>query len=565
MNRQQAIAELCAPGQPYELKATQIGNRSCRVFVNAPATLPELYADNRSDRCFIVYDQQRLSFDEVYLQASALAKAMVEDYGIQPGDRVAIAMRNYPEWVVSFFATTAIGAIAVSINPLWNTKELAGALQDCRPALITVDQERLYKLAGCESLATGLDVIRVRAEPLQAIASDNWGDIIHRHLGYPMPDVAVNPDDDATIIYTSGSTGAPKGAISTHRNLIHALLSWELDTQLRIHMGLYQPPEQDHQEAFLLAVPLFHVSGSHVAMLASLRSQRKMVCMYKWDAQQGMALIERERITVFTATSTITGDLVQAARSSTRDLSSLKMMGGGGAARAPEQVRAIQQVTASNTVSPQTGWGMTETNAIGTGFAGTCYLQHPTSSGQCSAVLDIRIVDETGKALPNGERGELQIRGTSMFRGYWNRPDAEAEAFDGEWFRTGDAAVIDDEGYLYIVDRLKELVIRGGENIGCGTVEAALLEHPDIIEACVYGLPDQRMGEEVGVTIYVESPLSEEQLRDFLAERLAKYEVPRYIHQCRDALPRVASGKLFRQQLRQEAVARLGLSTTATA
>jgi len=555
MTRQQAIKEVCAPGQPWELKSTQIRGQTCRVFVNAPSTLHDLYADNRSDLDFLIYDKERLSFDQVYRHASALANAMVEYYGIQPGDRVAIAMRNYPEWVIAFFAATSIGAIAVPLNAWWNTRELMHSLEDSKPSLIVVDQERLDRLADCESLVDELRIIRVRATESSRIVSDDWDEVLGATKGSEMPQVDINPDDDAIILYTSGSTGNPKGGVSSHRAIIHALLSWELDWELRACVGVYELPETEHQGGMLLAIPMFHVSGCHAAMLSSIRVQRKVVCMYKWDVQTGMELIERERLTVLMATPAISGDVVHASATSSRDLSSLIVMGGGGAPRAPEQVRAIDQM--SKSLVPATGWGMTETNAIGTSNAATDYVEHPSSSGQCSAVLDIRVVDEAGDECPTGERGELQVRGTGMFRGYWNRPESDIEVFDGDWFRTGDAAIIDEEGFMYIVDRIKDLVIRGGENIGCGAVEAALLEHPDVREACVYAMPDDRLGEEVGATLFVSSVIDEDSLRKFLIDKIAKFEIPRYIHQSPKPLPRIAAGKIAKRQLKAEAIDRL--------
>jgi len=234
-------------------------------------------------------------------------------------------------------------------------------------------------------------------------------------------------------------------------------------------------------------------------------------------------------------------------------------VGGGGAPRAPEQVRNIEKTFVN--ALPSTGWGMTETNAIGTGIGGIDYLEHPESSGRCSAVMELKVIDDQGNALAAGERGELLIRGAAVFRGYWNRPDANKETFlPGGWMHTGDVAYLDDEGYLYIVDRIKDLVIRGGENIGCGEVEAALLEHPLVKEASVYALPDQRLGEEVGTTLYVSSSVTESELSGFLQERLAKFKIPRYIHQQQTPLPRTASGKILKRDLREEACQRLGLT-----
>jgi long-chain acyl-CoA synthetase len=309
------------------------------------------------------------------------------------------------------------------------------------------------------------------------------------------------------------------------------------------------------QGAALLGVPLFHVSGLHVIALPCYRAQRRLICMYKWDAEVAAELIERERVTAFGAPPAMTGDLVRVARRLGRDLSSLGLVGGGGAARAPEQVRAIEG--AFPYALPATGWGMTETNSIGTSIAGADYIAHPESSGRVSAVLDVRIVDNEGSAAPPLSRGELQVRGASIMRGYWNRPEANAETFIDGWMHTGDVAYLDEEGFIYIVDRIKDLVIRGGENIGCGSVEAALLEHPSILEASVYGVPDMRLGEEVGATLYAQVQLTDAELRAFLAAKLAKFEIPRYFHFSPEPLPRGASGKILKRQLRDEAAKRV--------
>ena len=312
------------------------------------------------------------------------------------------------------------------------------------------------------------------------------------------------------------------------------------------------PEPPPYPPAMLLGVPLFHVAGSHAVLLQSFRSQRKIVAMYKWNAEKGAELIEQERISGFTAPAAMTGDMIEVARKTDRDLSSLRSVGGGGAPRAPEQVKNLAKTFGST--SPGTGWGMTETNAIGTGIGGEDYLNHPESSGKCSPVLDMRIMDDDGNLHESGVRGELLIRGTSMFREYWDRPDANEESFIDGWFRTGDVATIDEEGYLYIVDRIKQLVIRGGENISCGEVEAAILEHPEVMEASVYGVPDERMGEEVGVSLFAKGELSEDDLSGFLVPRLAKFKIPKFFRFADEALPRIASGKINKRALREEAI-----------
>ncbi len=554
VTRNEALVELTAPGQPFELFETEALGRRIRAFRNAPSNLGQIYRQSRSDKTFLVYEGERLSYEETWARACTLAHALVTDYGVAKGDRVAIGMRNSPEWVIAFMAATSIGALTVGMNSLWTADEMAQGLANAAPKVLFADQERLDRFNAI-GMRPDVSVVAVRStKPLpQHVRA--WTDVATGGET-DMPDVDVDPDDDAIMLFTSGSTGFPKGAVSTHRNVTHALMSWELDLNAAFRTGLLErPPENAPQGAALLAIPLFHVSGLHAVTLTGMRFQRRIVMMYKWDAARGADIIEEEGVTVFTATPAITGDLVAYARATGRTFPSLAAIGGGGASRAPEQVRAIDDLLEK--ANPGTGWGMTETNAIGVGITAADYLRKPESSGRVSAVLDIRIVDERGRELPTGERGELQIRGASIMRGYWKRPDANAESFDGDWFRTGDVAYIDEEGFLFIVDRIKDLVIRGGENIGCGSVEYALQEHPDVAEACVYGVPDERMGEEVAATLYVTAPVSEADLRAFLALRLAKYQIPRFIQMVREPLPRGPTGKIMRRDLRTEATARL--------
>lgn len=553
--RSEAIAQLTAPGEPFELELQELYGRPCRTFKNAPPTFREFFEENRSHETFLVYDNERYTFEQTYQIASSIGALLVNDYGIVKGDRVAISMRNFPEWIFAFMAVTSIGGIAVAMNALWQSEEMEYGLIDSGAKVLFADQERLDRLTECsESLS--LEVIAVR--PLEALPPGipDLAALLGDREPRPMPVVEFGPVDDAMIVYTSGSTGHPKGAVSCHRNVISALLGWELGMQVGLLVTEQDPPELEHQAATLLAVPLFHATGSHAVYLASYRSQRKIVCMYKWDPELGAELIEREHISSFVAPAAMTGDLVQTAKVTKRDLSSLLGVGGGGAPRAPEQVREIEKSFAN--AMPGTGWGMTETNAIGTGIGGPDYLERPASSGRCAPILEIRVVDEHGSEVPVGERGELQIRGTTVIRGYWNRPDADAEAFaeDG-WLRTGDVAYIDDEEFVFIVDRIKDLVIRGGENIGCGQVEAALVEHPDVLEASVYAVPDERLGEEVGATVYTNSNVGEEELRTFLLDRLARFEIPRYFDITTAPLPRIASGKIFKRKIRADAVAAL--------
>lgn len=557
LTRAEAIARLTAPGEPYELRPVETDRGPMLVYAHAPASLRDLYAAHRSERPFLVYGDEQLTFDEAYRRSSTIAHLLVAELGVRPGDRVGISMRNYPEWMLAFSAITSIGAIAVALNPLWTADEMTYGLTHTGVRVLFADQERLDRLSACSGTG-GITAVAVRPN---ADLGHGVIDLAARlaELGeQPMPEVDVAPDDPAIILFTSGSTGRPKGVLSTHRNVLSALLSWELDWRQQVVRGAAPtpPPGGQRPSVALLAVPLFHVLGMHGVFLSSYRSQRTVVCMYKWDPAVAAELIERHGVTTVNAPPAMTGDLVREANRSGRDLSSLANVGGGGAARAPEQVRQID--AAFSNAAPSTGWGMTETNAIGTTIGGRDYLEHPSSAGRCLAVLELRVVDDDGCPLAPGERGELQVRGTSLFREYWADPDATAASYaDGGWFRTGDVAYLDDEGYLYIVDRIKDLIIRGGENIGCGTVEAALLEHPSVVEAVAYAVPDERLGEEVGATVHAAPGLDPAELRSFLEQRLARYEVPRYLVVQDEPLPRTGSGKLFRREIRDGAVSDL--------
>ena len=551
MTRDEAIAATTGPGQAYELVDAVVGGRTVRVFRHAPASMRALYEQTASDLPFLAYQDEHWTFAQAWQAAARIGHVLVHDCGVKHGDRVAIAMRNYPEWVLAFTAITAIGAVAVGMNAHWQADEMAYALADCDARVVFADSERLQRL----EQGTALQVLAVRTDKLPpgarslAALTAAVGDV-------PMPPADIAPDDLAIMMYTSGSTGHPKGVPSTQRNILSALLSWEADRCVGELLAGIEPAAPAVQPGTLLAVPLFHVTGLHASYLVSYRLQRRVVCMYRWDADAAAALIEREKLSSVVAPAAVTGDLVRIAQQGQHDLSSLLAVGGGGAPRAPEQVR---QIAASfGNALPNIGWGMTETNAIGAGNGGEDYLRKPASSGRCSLVLQLKVVDEAGNTLPAGQRGELLVRGTSVFGGYWKRPEANAQAFvDGDWFRTGDVAFIDEEGFLFIVDRIKDLIIRGGENIGCGHVEAALLLHPRVQEAAVYAVPDERLGEEVGATVYASEGLDLDELRQFLATELARFELPRHVVLATQPLPRTPSGKIFKRQIRETALAQI--------
>ena len=558
--RLDAFARITAVGEPYELVDREDIRGPVQTFVNAPTSLRQVYEDAVSDVEFVVAEDQRWTFAEFWNDAATIGHLLVHDLGVRKGDRVAISMRNYPEWMLAFTAATSVGAIAVAMNSLWNADEMAYGLTDSGAKVLFADAERLALLESMAEPIEGLQVVAVRHTGSPAADVELAGRMAE--IGsVPMPEVEIAPTDSALILYTSGSTGHPKGVLSNHHNVIVALMAWEVEYgALTERPGNVVAPEEGSGlvPASLLGIPLFHVLGLHAVFLASFRGQRKLVAMYKWDASVAAELIERERIVTFTGPPAVSGDLVRVAQSEGRDLSSLLSVGGGGAARPPEQVGQIDD--AFEKALPNTGWGMTETNAIGTIIFGAEYSERRLSSGPALCVIDLRVVDDDGNELQPGERGELQVRGPSMFREYWNKPEATADSFaeDG-WFKTGDVAYIDTDGHLFIVDRIKDLIIRGGENIGCGGVEAALSSHPNVIEAAVYSVPDDRLGEEVGTTMYVTEDFDETELREYLVDHLAKYEIPRYITTMIEPLPRTGSGKLLKRQLRDDTITELGL------
>ena len=557
MNRQQVLAAITAPGQPLEMVEMDVYGSSCRGYKNAPASLRDLFEQNLTDETFIVFDQERYTFRDIWAHSSAIGQGLVSDYGIQKGDCVAICMRNFPEWIMAFQAITSIGAIAVGMNSLWQAEEIDYGLQDSGCKLLIADQERIDLVVKAE-IQLSCETLLVRGD--QTTDLPRWEDLQEKFAGNLMPTAEIAPIDDAIIFFTSGSTGRPKGVVSSNLAIMSALLSWEVAITGWILLRGEAPAPPEHQPAGLLAVPLFHVTGCHAIFLMAFRNQTKLVLMRKWNPQLAAQLVEQEKISSFTAPPAMTADLIYSAQQGGHDLSSLVMVGGGGAARSPEQVRGIDAVFEN--AMPNTGWGMTETNAIGTAIAGGNYLERPGSSGQPAAVLDIRIVDEEDNERPKGERGEVQIRGTSMFRGYWNNPEATTNSLVDGWFKTGDIGYMDEEDYLFIVDRIKDMVIRGGENIGCGEVEAALLEHPLIREAAVYSVPDQRLGEEVGATIYSEgADIDDGELREFLATRIARFKIPRYIQVSDALLPRTASEKIYKLHIKQQALAALNIGS----
>jgi len=550
---EQAVAQLTAPGQMFELDEVDINGYRYRNYASLPQNLNAYYQFmlQHAQKDFAVYKDERYTFEQGLAHSNEFAAALVDRYGVKKGDRVAILSRNNPQWLMAFIAITSIGAVAVPMNSWWTTEELDYGFEDSGAKVVIADRPRINSLIPIVQ-KYGLEIISVDdCSDLQLVHTP-FASLLQEYQGASLPEVEVAPDDYATIMYTSGSTGHPKGALSSHRGILSALFSWVL-------MGMASKslePEADEDTvsfapAALLTIPLFHCTGSHSAFLLSMIVGRKLVIMHKWDAQEALRLIEEERITYFTGVPTMSAELQAAAVGSDRDISSLKDVFSGGAARPPDQVAKIANTFKKST--PGTGYGLTETNALGAVNSGAFYIANPRSTGRAvPAVTEFKIIADNGESLPAGERGEVCMKSPANGLGYWNNPEATAEAFVAGWFHTGDVGYLDDEGFLYIVDRIKDIIIRGGENISCIEVEAAIYTHPAVEEAAVFGLPDERLGEAVATAIVLREGFSlcAEELQDFLAEHLASFKIPAHIWFRGEKLPRIASGKIFKRELK---------------
>jgi len=551
----EAVAAVTGQGARFETVEMEIGGQRHRVYKNAPPSLRALFeaARARGDDTFLVYEDERLSFDEVMARADALGAALVDRYGIAPGDRVAIAMRNYPEWVISFAAITSIGAISVSLNAWWTSEELDYALRDSGSRVVIADRERVERIA---PLALDLGVIAVRSEGASWEGALHWHDVVVE--GASMPDVDVEPDMDATILYTSGTTGHPKGAVSTHRAVLSALMAFACRGAVNQTRGSGPPSDHPHPISFILVVPLFHVTGCIPVLLSCVAAGYKLVIMHKWDPSRALELIERERVTQFVGVPTQSWDLLECPEFERRDTSSLLGVGGGGAPAPPELVRRVDR--SFRAARPNIGYGMTETNAYGPGNIGDDYLRKPTSAGRVVPPMEMRVTDAEGRPLGPGEVGEIWFRGPNLIRGYWNKPEATAETIVEGWLRSGDIGTLDEEGFVYVQDRAKDMVLRAGENVYCAEVEAAIYEHPDVYEAAVFGVPHERLGEEVATAIVPrpDRTIEADALRAFLKEHLAPFKIPTRITVQQEKLPRNPAGKILKRTLREELIARSG-------
>ncbi len=564
---QEAWDELTAPGAQFATKTIDVRGVPITVFESALPSMRSVWelARGYGDKDYVVFEDERYTYAETDAIVRALAGRLRDVYGVERGDRVAIAMRNYPEWVFSYWAIVSLGAAAVGMNAWWTTEEMEFGLADSRPKVLIADRERVERvLPVLDGLRGGspLSLITVRYDGDLPADAVRWEDTIDPAAAPDtLPEVDVDPDDDACIFYTSGTTGFPKGAQLTHRGSVHNLMNLIFMTTVAGVAGAKAgvpptPPAlgadgQPRQNVFMAPTPLFHVTANNCLLHPATISGSRIVFTYKWDAGRALELIEREGVTNFSGVPTMSRELLMHPDWDKRDTSTLAGMGGGGAPLQPDLVDKIDKSLAGG--APSTGYGLTETHGIVTANSGSLYTAKPSSCGRVVPTLEAKLVDESDNEVPPGQPGELCVRGAVVIKGYLNRPDATEESIPEGWFHTGDVALIDDDGFVFIVDRIKDMVLRGGENVYCSEVEAAIYELDGVAEAAVFGVPDDRLGEIVGAAIVLApgASLTEAELTARLADSLAKFKVPERVWFLNEALPRNANGKFVKRELKE--------------
>jgi long-chain acyl-CoA synthetase len=565
MSIDQAHAILIGPGMPTEMDEVEIRGIKTKVWKNLPPTLRSVVEASRAhgEKICLVYEDERVSYEAFY-RAVANFAAELTAQGVVKGDRVSVIMRNLPEWVATFYAAASVGAVVTPLNAWWTGPELEYGLTDSGTKVLIVDRERYERLTehlpNCRDL-TRVYVSREREEiahplvtKLESVigAPDAWKDL----PDVALPDVEIGTEDDATIFYTSGTTGKPKGALATQRGVNSNIMAAVCGGARSFLRRGEQPPAPDPdaaQRASLLSVPFFHVTGCFAVLNPTLFGGGKLVMMRKWDAIRAFELIERERVTLAGGVPTIAWQLIEHPARANYDLSSLESVAYGGAPSAKELVVALKE-TFPNSVSGQ-GWGMTETCATVTGNSAEDYLNRPESCGVAVPVSKLQIRDAADgvTVLPVGTVGELWCNGPQMMKGYWNKPEATAQTLVDGWVRTGDLAKLDEDGFCFIIDRAKDMLIRGGENIYCIEVENALYDHPAVMDAAVVGIPHRTLGEEPGavVTLKPGAQATEAELRAHVAERLAAFKVPVAVKFWHEVLPRNPNGKILKNELKK--------------
>ena len=540
---------ITGPGGPIQLGTVERFGHQLPFISNAPTNLADyvaFFAAQHGDATFLVEGDERLSFKQVYMAARQVAAGLVEGHGVQRGDRVGLAMRNANAWCVSYIGILMAGGCATLLNGWWQGGELAAGIIDSEAKLVIADVQRAARLEGIEH---GAKIITLDlTQPIDLAIAPITG--AGGSAATVLP--TLTGQDLATILFTSGSTGQSKGAYSRHEAICQAIFNYVTQTASIVHLLTEDGQMSDIQPATLICTPLFHVTAEVPVFLQSFALGRKLVLMPKWNADEAMRLIQDEQCNYFVGVPLMSYEILVSPNRKNYDLSTCKSYTGGGAPRPPEHVRRL--AAEMGEAKPLLGYGLTETNAVGCGIINENYVAKPMSTGPASKPLvDLAILDDNGEPVAEGGVGEVCIRSVCNFEGYWNNEAAtKAAFFDNGYFRSGDLGYLDEDGYLFIVDRKKDIIIRGGENISCQEVEAAIYEHAEVNECAVFGLPDERLGECVGAVVWMKpgSSVTAEELVAFLSARLAPYKVPCQIWMSNDALPKLGSEKIDKVSLR---------------
>ncbi|WP_417459023.1 class I adenylate-forming enzyme family protein [Kordiimonas sp.] len=549
----EAWANLTATGGPFEIETIDVRGVSLKSYKNAPANLRDIWKSSKkySDNEYLIYQDERITYLDAHLMCERVSGWLCAQ-GVEPGDRVAIAMRNYPEWMLIFWSCMNIGATVVGMNAWWSAAEAKHAVANTKPKVIFADKERMVQFTNAPLPNETKSLVIVREKPAPKSSVISWSEVISHDPTFP--EVIIDPDSNACLFYTSGTTGASKGAEITHRsavcNIFNVLFAGNVQnlakqTAQGINNEVPSPP------AALITTPLFHVTANNCAAQIATALGGKIVLMYRWDAGNALSIIEKERITTMSGVPVMGRELLNHPDFFSSDTSCLENIGGGGAPLQPDFVEKVSVKTPNLSIS--SGYGMTEASGVIASISGDFLFDKPTSCGPVVPALEIKFMDDNGHELPKGETGELWIKGASVVKGYFEDQDATSACITDGWLRTGDLARIDEDQFLYIVDRKKDMVLRGGENVFCSEVEAVLYRHPAIIECCVFSVLDQRLGETVGAAIltHKDTDLTPEKIRQHCKEHLAAYKIPEAVWFLDQPIPRNASGKFVKKKLRE--------------
>ena len=551
----QVNAQLMAPGAPFELTEVALQGARMPVYLNAPANLPEVINKARrdDDDCFMVYQQQRCSYAQFYQHVDGLASWM-QSQGISKGDRVAIAMRNRPEWAIAFMAAALLGAVPAPLNSFGQAQELRTALADLKPGLLVCDSDRLQRLQGDTGVA-GCQLLLVGECPAElSVTHSDFNRACETRVA-ALPDLEFNPEDPALILFTSGATSKAKAVVSSQLAVCQALYNIDYISAIS---AMTSPDEvgkimaSGKAPVILTAVPLFHVSGLHAQLLTALRSGRRLIFMHRWDTAAAVQTMLDEQVTQFNGAPSMVMQLLrEPGFDNPQILDGFAGLGFGGAGLPHSLIDRVLQQLPDQMVG--IGFGMTETNGVGSAASGQIFRYQPRSSGLVSPLMQIQICDPAGQALSAGQTGEIRMRGATLMSGYLNNPEATRDTFTDGWLCTGDLGYLDEEGFLYVVDRLKDVINRAGENIAAAEVESCLMHHSQVLEAAVYGVPDEETGEAVVAVVSVGAgeDVAESELTAHVAQELASYKVPARVHILHERLPRNPAGKLLKVQLKK--------------